>query len=1039
MNKPNGPPTGATPTGANANAVEAFDPYYTWLGIPPDEQPPNHYRLLGLRKYESNREAISNAADARMAHLKTFQTGKRAPICQKLLTEISAAISILLNDAKRTAYDEQLKKTDTVLPVAVAVPIYPSPQGYPPGAYPAPNGFPPGYAGPPGMPPQGMPPGYPPMPAPPHLPQGYPQPQTFGAPAPAPGFASNPPAKVGPEISTVQGLGRRASRSKAPIGLLVGASVAAVFAIGGLIFALSGKKPQETTQQPSVNHNNTGTNQTNTGANTVTPPVEPVQPPTPEVNPVPMPMPDPPPTPEVPKTPDQVTPDNPPVTDPSTTPNPDPAKGKKKIPKGRARPDSNLQLTYGETTNLIEKLTGAPFSSSGNWTRRGDRIVSSGNPNDVARFEDDFPENYAIKGRFKRNSPTGELWFVLPIAQMTTVLAIDAFEGQYTGFDTIQGESLDQQESRLRFNGKVFDSNEFQELEILVYKNRLSLKVADKSVFDTEVEAGTLGISSSRQLGAPPPKAVTIGTSNGVFEIGSLILAPLMAPGDKPKTVEPARPSFAELAGQEKAKPKLPTGEKVDEIAKAAETALKVKLKAIKTLPEKQAEVFKLAGGATQSLNDEDFVGQLTAAMRGAIEIEDAATALTMIDAIEYRFEFDSAAKKIEALTALSKKEPPLDVRRGMLLIMWDECRKAAEKGSLDHVEAFAKMAALTGAKVKDGTAKKKSDEIKREIEKTRKQYVELFAARDVLKDKPDDGEASTKVGLYELLMFGEVEDGLKHLKNSSDPKVAKAAQLEAGRRGEFDVDNALEVADAWYEAAPGIDAKFKPLAAYKVAFLYDRLIDSNSLSEGALEIATKRREEMKKLAGSVKPEKMARDLSKLLTELTLSARLETMVGHISSPDKSASIMITAPSARMSYLDSLFDRINARNNFNGRVHLEGLVEVKQPSTLSASVRIPRFKQHNCRIIFDGETLDPQGVGPNNNMARKSGIEVKPGLHFISIEFDINSDVNFFEGRVEDVSAGANRGTPLPIFHNSYQEAMIMAAGPQRVFAFGGDN
>jgi hypothetical protein len=26
---------------------EAFDPYHKWLAIPPEEQPPHHYRLWG--------------------------------------------------------------------------------------------------------------------------------------------------------------------------------------------------------------------------------------------------------------------------------------------------------------------------------------------------------------------------------------------------------------------------------------------------------------------------------------------------------------------------------------------------------------------------------------------------------------------------------------------------------------------------------------------------------------------------------------------------------------------------------------------------------------------------------------------------------------------------------------------------------------------------------------------------------------------------------------------------------------------------------
>ena len=27
---------------------DEFNPYYVWLGIPPDEQPANYYRLLGI-------------------------------------------------------------------------------------------------------------------------------------------------------------------------------------------------------------------------------------------------------------------------------------------------------------------------------------------------------------------------------------------------------------------------------------------------------------------------------------------------------------------------------------------------------------------------------------------------------------------------------------------------------------------------------------------------------------------------------------------------------------------------------------------------------------------------------------------------------------------------------------------------------------------------------------------------------------------------------------------------------------------------------
>ena len=90
--------------------TEPFDPYYTWLGIHPEEQPANHYRLLGLKEFEDNPEAISHAADRQMAHLRTFQAGKHSVLSQELLNEVAAAKLCLLSPEKKSAYDEQLRQ-----------------------------------------------------------------------------------------------------------------------------------------------------------------------------------------------------------------------------------------------------------------------------------------------------------------------------------------------------------------------------------------------------------------------------------------------------------------------------------------------------------------------------------------------------------------------------------------------------------------------------------------------------------------------------------------------------------------------------------------------------------------------------------------------------------------------------------------------------------------------------------------------------------------------------------------------------------------
>lgn len=100
-----------------------FDPYHQWLSIPPEEQPADHYRLLGLKQFESDPDVISSAADRQMAHVRSFQSGQHALISQTLLNEISAARVCLLNPGKKADYDSALRAE-----VARKQAVSPSPQ-----------------------------------------------------------------------------------------------------------------------------------------------------------------------------------------------------------------------------------------------------------------------------------------------------------------------------------------------------------------------------------------------------------------------------------------------------------------------------------------------------------------------------------------------------------------------------------------------------------------------------------------------------------------------------------------------------------------------------------------------------------------------------------------------------------------------------------------------------------------------------------------------------------------------------------------------
>lgn len=89
-----------------------FDAYHKWLGIPPEEQPPDHYRLLGIAPFESDPAVIAAAADRQMAYLRTLQAGTQAEAARRLLNEVARARVCLLDPARKAAYDAELQAGD---------------------------------------------------------------------------------------------------------------------------------------------------------------------------------------------------------------------------------------------------------------------------------------------------------------------------------------------------------------------------------------------------------------------------------------------------------------------------------------------------------------------------------------------------------------------------------------------------------------------------------------------------------------------------------------------------------------------------------------------------------------------------------------------------------------------------------------------------------------------------------------------------------------------------------------------------------------
>jgi hypothetical protein len=93
------------------------------LGIPAAEQPPHHYRLLGLPLFTDDQAAISRALQARIAQVRLADAGRQPELAERLVAELTLARQTLLDPPKKLTYDAILRGARISLAAAQPVPM----------------------------------------------------------------------------------------------------------------------------------------------------------------------------------------------------------------------------------------------------------------------------------------------------------------------------------------------------------------------------------------------------------------------------------------------------------------------------------------------------------------------------------------------------------------------------------------------------------------------------------------------------------------------------------------------------------------------------------------------------------------------------------------------------------------------------------------------------------------------------------------------------------------------------------------------------
>lgn len=95
-----------------------FDPYYTWLQIPMNQRPVNHYKFLGLIPPISDIKEIEAACLNRKKLFQAELLGIHGAEAQMMINQLKEITDTLLNPVRKEAYDQKLfKKSNVALDV----------------------------------------------------------------------------------------------------------------------------------------------------------------------------------------------------------------------------------------------------------------------------------------------------------------------------------------------------------------------------------------------------------------------------------------------------------------------------------------------------------------------------------------------------------------------------------------------------------------------------------------------------------------------------------------------------------------------------------------------------------------------------------------------------------------------------------------------------------------------------------------------------------------------------------------------------------
>jgi len=759
-----------------------FDPYRKWLGIPQKDQPPHHYRLLGIAAFEDDLDVIENAAERQMAHVRRFQTGKHGEVSQQILNELASARGCLLDPARKNAYDGELRKGLEQPSESAGRSIAPPPPAV------AANG-----AGPPPAAPPRDKPGVAAQPAPPTVPPA----------APAPSFGGS--ARV---AAAYRGRPRNKS-SVLPIVVIAG--IGGVAMIGLLALAASMARQRDVGGEPSRGASSVARASDGKG-----------------------------------KAPQSRGKDQPRIPPPTTSGGgpqpPDPIPGLGTIPEpvpllpddpreGWRRPDAVLRearqaLEAGNVAGAKELLTsisGIPHPLLKGEVNRLLVVASY-----IDGYHDSVQKGFASYQPYKRTELDPESETYVSVTKHHE-MDLPGYEGTVVGFDnntltieTSEGSktlALADLDSRQRF--AMAERHARRDSFVNVQMAAYLLFQAPDDLFEMPGDkAERLALARryyeaegldnpylAPEFGRPVDRGYRPG-GDGDF--------PLPPPGGDDDATSPEAPSDlgdllddppidgdgGDTGGDGHRRQAVPDAEELRAARARFNDVYRSGVVNARTPETKRALLGQLAARLGGEKDPAFKYVILERALALATEIPSPKAVGLVIDEMDRTYQVDGLSEKASSLSRCVAAAGTIEHGEEIFAASRDLYRQAVEMERYDVAATLARVAARAAGRANQPVARRNAEQEERRLDQVVQCQRDAKVAATRLTENPDDAAAHYKIGHYLALMLEQWDRGLPHLARGDNHEVKELALADLQTKEEKDGERLLDVGARWLTLA---------------------------------------------------------------------------------------------------------------------------------------------------------------------------------------------------------------------------------------------